>query len=93
LEKGTNPSLFFETITSIQNQFLRPGAQLPKGEIIDIILDVASEVYRTILAVERRMKREELAVKDLERSVCEECTQLNQATNENWNTTVKNSHS
>jgi hypothetical protein len=40
-----NPSELFETLTSIQNQFLDPGKKLPKDEIIAIILDVASEEY------------------------------------------------
>jgi hypothetical protein len=47
------PSELFETLTSIQNQFLVPVKRLPKDEIIAIILDVASEEYRPILALER----------------------------------------
>jgi hypothetical protein len=45
MKKGMNPSELFETLTSIQNQFLGPGKRLPKDEIIAIILDVASEEY------------------------------------------------
>jgi hypothetical protein len=78
-KKGTNPSALFETLTSIQNQFLGPGVRLPKDEIIAIILDVASEEYQPILLVERRMKGEDLTVEDLERVMCEEYRQLNQA--------------
>jgi hypothetical protein len=45
MKKGMNPSDLFETLTSIQNQFLGPGKRLPKDEIIAIILDVVSEEY------------------------------------------------
>jgi hypothetical protein len=45
MKKGMNPSELFETLTSIQNQFLSPDKRLPKDEIIAIILDVASEEY------------------------------------------------
>jgi hypothetical protein len=65
----------------IQNHFLGPGDRLPKDEIIAIILDVASEEYRPILSVERRMKGEDLTVEDLERAMCEEYRQLNRACN------------
>jgi hypothetical protein len=51
--KGMNPSELFETLTSIQNQFLGPGKRLPKDKIIAFILDVVSEEYQSILAVER----------------------------------------
>jgi Zinc knuckle len=80
-KKGTNPSALFETLTLIQNQFLGPGVRLPKDEIIAIILDVASEEYRPILSVERRMKGEDLTVEDLERAMCEEYRQMNRAYN------------
>jgi gag-polypeptide of LTR copia-type/Zinc knuckle len=79
MKKGTNPSALFETLTSIQNQFLGPGVRLPKDEIIAIVLDVASEEYRPILSVERRMKGEDLTVEDLERAMYEEYRQLYQA--------------
>jgi hypothetical protein len=63
MKKGTNPSALFETLTLIQNQFLG----FPKDEIMSIILYVASEEYRPLLSVERRIKGEDLSVKDLER--------------------------
>jgi hypothetical protein len=44
-----NPSELFETLTSIQNQFLGLGKRLTKDKIIAIILDVASEEYQPIL--------------------------------------------
>jgi hypothetical protein len=79
MKKGMNPSELFETLTSKQNQFLGPGKRLPKYEIIAIILDVASEEYRPILAVERRLKGEDLTVEDMEKAMCEEYRQLNHA--------------
>jgi hypothetical protein len=39
MKKGTDPSILFEQLTSIQNQFLGPGKQLDKYELIAIILD------------------------------------------------------
>jgi hypothetical protein len=38
-----DPSLLFERLTSIQNQYLGPGKRLDKEELIAIILDVATE--------------------------------------------------
>jgi hypothetical protein len=38
MKKGMNPSELFETLTSIQNQFLGMGKRLPKDEIISITL-------------------------------------------------------
>jgi gag-polypeptide of LTR copia-type len=87
MKKGTNPSALLETLNSIQNQILGPGVRLPKDEIIAIILDVASEEYRPILSVERRMNGEDLTVEDLERAMCEEYRQLNWA----YNKKVENS--
>jgi hypothetical protein len=52
-----------------------------------LFLDVASEEYRPILSVERRMKGEDLTVEDLERAMCEEYRQLNWA----YNKKVENS--
>jgi hypothetical protein len=43
MKKGMDLSELFETLNSIQNQFLGPGKRLPKDKIIAIILDVASE--------------------------------------------------
>ena len=71
MKRGTNPSVSFETLTTIQNQYLGPEARLPKEEIIAIIFDVSSEEDRSI---ERRMRGE---VQDLERAMCEEYRQLN----------------
>jgi hypothetical protein len=75
IKKGMNQSELFETLTSIQNQFLGPGKRLPKDEIIAIILDVASEEYQRILAVERRLKGEDLTVEDMKKAMCEEYRQ------------------
>jgi hypothetical protein len=54
MKKVMNPFESFETITSIQIQYLGLRKRLPKDKIIDIILDVANQEYRPILAVERR---------------------------------------
>jgi hypothetical protein len=72
MKKGMNPSELFETLTSIQNQCLGPAKRLPKDEIIAIILDVASEEYQSILAIERRLKGEDLTMEDMEKAMCEE---------------------
>ena len=77
MKRGTNPSVLFETLTTIQNQYLGPGVRLPKDEIIAIILDVASKEYRPILSIERRMRGESLLIQDLERAMSEEYRQLN----------------
>jgi hypothetical protein len=75
MKKGMNPSELFETLTSIQNQFLGPGKRLPIEEIIAIILDVPSEEYQPILALERRLKGEDLTVEDMEKAIFEEYRQ------------------
>ena len=77
MKRGTNPSVLYETLTIIQNQCLVPGVRLPKDDIIAIILDVASEEYRPIHSIERRMRGESLSVEDLERAMSEEYRQLN----------------
>jgi hypothetical protein len=74
-----NPPELFETLTSIQNQFLGPGKRLPRDKIIAIILDVASEEYQPILAVERRLKVEDLTAEDMEKAICEDYRQLKHA--------------
>ena len=66
MKKGMDPSILFETLTSIQKQYLGPGKSLPKEELIAIILDVAIDEYRASLTVEIRMKGESLTVEDLE---------------------------
>jgi hypothetical protein len=50
------PSLLFERLTSIQNHYLGPEKCLDKEDLIAIILDVATEEYRTILTIERKIK-------------------------------------
>jgi hypothetical protein len=55
----------------LEHQFLVPGKRLPKDEIIAVILDVLSEVYQPILAVERRLKGVEITVEDMEKEMCE----------------------
>jgi hypothetical protein len=37
MKKGTDPSILFEQLTSIQNQHLRPGKHLNKEELIAVI--------------------------------------------------------
>jgi hypothetical protein len=76
MKKGMNPTVVFETLTAIQNQYLGPGKKLPQDKLIAIILDVATEEYRPILSVERRMKGELLTVDDLENAMMEEYLQL-----------------
>ena len=51
MKRGMDPSILFETLTSIQNQFLGPGKRLPADELIAIVLDVATEEYRPCLTV------------------------------------------
>ena len=76
MKKGMNPLVLFETLTSIQNQYLGPGKKLPKEELIPIILDVAPEEYRAVLSSERRMRRDALTVEDLESAMMEEYRQM-----------------
>ena len=75
-ENGINPTILFETLTSIQNHYLGPGKKLPKEERIVIILDVATEEPRPTLSVERRMKGESLTFEDLENAMMEEYQQM-----------------
>jgi len=72
MKKGMDPTILFETLISIQNQYLGPGKKLPKEELIPIILDVATEEYRSVLSTERRMKQDTLTVKDLESAMMKE---------------------
>jgi hypothetical protein len=51
---GKDPSILFECLTSIQNQYLGPGKSLDKEELITIVLDVATEEYRAILTIKAR---------------------------------------
>jgi hypothetical protein len=51
MKEGMDPSLLFERLTAIQNQYLGPGKCLDKEELIAIILDVAIEEYRAILTM------------------------------------------
>ena len=76
LKRGMDPSILFETLTSIQNQFLGPGKHLPAEEIIAIVLDVATEEYRPCLTVEQKLKGDKLTVEDLERAMIEEYRQF-----------------
>jgi hypothetical protein len=76
MKKGTDPSILFEQLTSIQNQFLGPGKRLDKDELIAIILDVATEEYCEILTVERKIKGDSLTVDNLESVMSEEFRQL-----------------
>jgi hypothetical protein len=55
MKKGMNHTVVFETLTAIQNQYLGPAKILLQDELIAIILDVATEEYRPILSVERRV--------------------------------------
>jgi hypothetical protein len=75
--KGGNPGILFENLTAIQNQYLGPGSRLPKEEMIPIILDVASEEYRDMLTVVRRMRWYDRTVEDLEDAMNEEYRQPN----------------
>jgi Zinc knuckle len=75
MRKGMDPSLLFERLTLIQNQYLGPGKRLDKEELIAIALDVATEEYCAILAVERKIKGDLLTVEDLERVMTEEFRQ------------------
>jgi hypothetical protein len=56
MKKGTDPSILFEELTSIQNQYLGPGKRLDKAELIAIILDMATEEYRAILLSSARSR-------------------------------------
>jgi hypothetical protein len=56
MKKGTDPSILFEQLTSIQNQYLGPGKRLDKAELIAIILDMATEEYRAILLSSARSR-------------------------------------
>jgi Zinc knuckle len=76
MKKGMDLSILFETLTSIQNQFLGPGKRLPADEIIAIVLDVATEEYRPCLTVERKLKGDKFTVEDLERAMVEEYRQF-----------------
>jgi gag-polypeptide of LTR copia-type len=76
MKKGMNPTVVFETLTAIQNQYLGPGKKLLQDKLIAIILDIATEEYRPILSVERRMKGKLLTVDDLENAMMEEYRQL-----------------
>ena len=76
MKKGMNPLILFETLTSIQNQYLGPGKKLPKEELIPIILDVAPEEYRAVLSSEKRMRRDTLTVEDLESAMMDEYRQM-----------------
>jgi hypothetical protein len=76
MKKGTDPSILFEQLTSIKNQFLGPSKQLDEDELIAIILDVATEEYHAILTVEQKIKGDALTVNDLERVMSKEFRQL-----------------
>jgi hypothetical protein len=73
--KGMDPSLLFERLISIQNLYLGPGKILDKEESIAIILDVATEEYRTILTIERKIKGDFLTIEDSERVMTKEYRQ------------------
>jgi hypothetical protein len=76
MKKGTDPSILYEQLTSIKNQFLGPSKQLDEDELIAIILDVATEEYHAILTVEQKIKGDALTVNDLERVMSKEFRQL-----------------
>jgi hypothetical protein len=75
MRKGMDPSLLFEQLTLIQNQYLGPGKRLDKEELIAIVLDVATEEYCAILTVERKIRSDSLTVEDLESVMTEEFRQ------------------
>jgi hypothetical protein len=70
-------SILLESLQNIQHQFLGHVARLPKDEMIDIVLEVATVEYRPILSIERRIRGEHLIVEDLEFAMGESYRQLN----------------
>jgi hypothetical protein len=76
MKKGMDPSILFETLTPIQNQFLGPGKRLPADEIIAIVLDVVTEGYRPCLTIKQKLEYFKLTVEDLERAMVEEYRQF-----------------
>jgi gag-polypeptide of LTR copia-type len=77
MRKGMDPSILFTTLTSIQNQYLGPGKHLPQEELISIILSVATEEYRHVLSIERKIPGDSLTVEHLESAMTEEYRQNN----------------
>jgi Zinc knuckle len=76
MKKGMNPTVVFETLTAIQNQYFGPGKKMPQSKLIAIILDVATEVYRPILSLESKMKGKMLTDDNLENAMMEKYCQL-----------------
>jgi hypothetical protein len=77
MKKGMDPSILFERLTSIQNQY-SPGKRLDKEEMIVVILDVATEEYRTIMTIKRNIKGEFSKFEDVERAMTEQYRQSTQ---------------
>ena len=77
MKKGSDPALLFEQLNSIQNQYLGPGNRIFKEDLIAVVLDVATEEYQGILAVERRLKGDALTLGDLENAMTKLYRQTN----------------
>jgi hypothetical protein len=72
MRKGMDPSILFNTIVSLQNQYLGPGKRLPTDELISIVLCAATDEYRPILTIKRKLHGEDLNLEHLEAAMMEE---------------------
>jgi hypothetical protein len=56
MKKGSNPSLLFEGLNSIEEKYLTPGNKIDKSDLITIVLDVATNEYQAVLKAEQRRR-------------------------------------
>jgi len=66
MKEGSNPSLLFEKLATIEDQFISPGARLDETDLIAVVLDVAPREYQSMLTVEQSVKGNTLTLNDLE---------------------------
>ena len=77
MKRGSNPSLLFEMLASIEDQYLAPGMKLDEADLIAVVLDVAPDEYQSILTAEQSSKGNQLTLMDLEIIMCQHWRQIN----------------
>jgi hypothetical protein len=66
MKKDDEPSILFEQLSAIENQFNKPGEQIPDDVLITAVLTAAPKEYVSILTAEQQSKGTALRLTDLE---------------------------
>jgi Reverse transcriptase (RNA-dependent DNA polymerase) len=78
MKKGSDPSILFETLAAIEDQYDGIGA-VSETDLIAIVLDVATDEYQAVLTGEQRAKGDDLSLNDLELIMRQHYRQINRS--------------